>query len=543
MRFSEMWRASQKVYKEISFQSIFSFRSGGMLPQRGKGSVAQLVKNAQVNTLISKLLTVIFVGVFGLTIFMPFRFGSPVANSREVIFTGGVSAFLAVVLSLITVMGLQVSTSFVSSKTLDVLGPLPLSRRDISSIVFLCFVRIFDIPLVGSIVILLAAYAFAGGTLIGGIIAFVGIISTEVFALALTIGLARFFYSRVASGGGRSRWKGLLRIVFILVWILPSFGTYFVINFATQIAQSFASTVGVFASSSQLLLLAYPFCFGFLVSFANSSQNAGTSAPLLALGSSMGYSVLAYLALRWVMGSVRKIGAGGMITGAREIVKDTFVSPQAAWLGIIRKDLRVASRAPSYASLFLLPPLETALLALSFSSVGEVGFSASLGILVGVSLVTLVLPPMLLSIEGLASSYTRSLPLRKRTAISAKAVLSMLMYSSSLLILILVALYLRRNIFVVLTFGLIQMFSVAAAGLLELIISARKFWNEGFAIGNIYARLSTYITIIVPGLGIALIPVVAAVATYVLATSMTVWVYLGVAFAEFAVMLLIASRE
>jgi hypothetical protein len=542
LRFSELWHSSQKVYKEISFQSIFSFRSGGILPQRGRGSVEQLVKNAQINTLISKLLTTVFVAVFGFTIFLPFRFGSSSAVPPEVVFAGGVSAFLAVVLSLITVMGLQVSTSFVSSKILEVLGPLPLSRSDISSILFLCLVRIFDIPLAGSVVILLAAYAIAGGTLIGGVVALVGIIATEIFALALTIGLARFFYSRVTGGGGRSRWKGILRIIFMLVWILPSFGTYFVINFATQIAQSFASTAGVLTSASQLLLLVYPFCFGSLVSFANFSK-VNTFPLLLALCSSIGYSILAYSAFRWVIRSVRKLGTGGVITKTREIVKDTSVSPQAPWLGIIRKDLRVASRAPSYASLFLLPPLETAILGISFSSVGDIGFSASLGILVGVSLVTLVLPPTLLSIEGLASSYTRSLPLKKRTAIAAKAVLSMLMYTSSLLILILITLYLQRGIIIILTFGSIQMLSVAAASLLELVISARKFWKEGFAIGNIYARLSTYIAIIVPGLILALVPVVAAVAAFVYANSLTPWIYLGVALAEFVLMLLVASRE
>jgi len=547
LRFFELWTLAQKVYREICFQSVFSFRSGGMLPQRGRGSVEQLVRNAEVNTLISKVLTTIFVAVFGFTVFVPLRFGSYGGASEKVIFASGVSAFLAIVMSLIIIMGLQVSTSFVSSKVLEVLGPLPLSKRDISSIVFMCFVRIFDIPLIGSMVILLVAYFIAGGTLIGGLVSFVGIFVTEIFALALTIGLARFFYSRVANGGGRSRWKGFLRTLFILVWVLPSFGTYFVVSFATQIVQSFASATQVFASASQLLLLIYPFCFGFMASFASFSQNVSSLTLFLAAGSSIGYSFLAYYAFRWTVRSVRTIGAGGIITSVREIVKDTVISPQIPWLGIIRKDLRVASRSPSYASLFLLPPLETILLGIllggSFSTASATGFSAVLGILVGISLVTLILPPTLLSLEGLASSYTRSLPLRKRTVISSKAVLSALMYASSLLILVLIALYLRKSANTILTFGLIQLLSVIAASVLELVISARKFWREGFAVGNMYARLSTFVVILIPGLILAYVPVVAAVLAFEFATSMTAWVYLAVALLEFVMMLLIASRE
>jgi len=536
LRFTELWKLSQKVYREISFQSIYLFRAGAMLPQKGRGSITQLVKNASTNTRVSKILTTIFIAAFALSVFLPIKFGMLTPQTVETILAGGISAYLAIVLSLISIMGLQVSTSFVSSKILEVLGPLPLTKQDVSSIIFLCFTRMFDLPLISSIVILLALYLFIGGSAIGALILLAAVIVTEIFALALTIGLAKFFYSRVTSGSGHSRWKAMLRIIFMLVWILPSFGTYLVTNFSSQIIQSFAS-------ASQPLLLAYPFCFGFIVSFANFSQNTNSASLYIAVATSTAYTVLALFALRWVIHSIGKISVGATPRGARELVKDTLVSPKRPWLGIVRKDTRVASRSPSYASLFLLPPLETALLGLSFFSSSEIGFAAVLGILVGSSLVTLVLPPTLLSIEGLASSYTRSLPLTKRTVISAKAVLSTLMYVSSLLLLILVALLMGKDTILITTFGVIHMFGITAASLLELLLSARIFWKEGFAIGNIYARLSTYIALVIPGAVLAMAPVVAAVATYVLATQLTVWVYFAVAFVEFAVMALIVYKQ
>lgn len=535
MKFSKLWRLSSIMYKEISFQSIFSLRAGGALPRRGKNDIKTLIGNAEVSTIISKLVTTLFIAFFGFVVFLPLMSGTGSSYpTRELTAVGSISTFLAVVLFLISFMGLQVSTSFVSSKAIDVLTPLSLSKSDISHIVFLCFIKIFDIPLVASVMVLLLAYYFIGGSFLGGLAAFAGIIVTEAFALMLTVGLARFFYSRVAGGGGKSRWKTLLRFVFMLVWILPSFGIYFVVNFAGQIAQSFASLTQSFSSILQLLVLIYPFSYGYLVSFMTFSFQASYLTVALSVAACLGYFVLAAYCVKWVTRTVGRIGAGGISTALREVVKDTVVSPQVPWLGTIRKDLRIASRSPSYASLFLLPAIEAAVLAMSFSSFNEVGLSSTLGLLTGMSVVVLMLPPTLVSIEGLAASYTRSLPLKKKTLISAKTLLSTLTYAISLVVLFAVALYVGRSYFYILTFGAIHLFSVAAATMLELIILTNKFWKEGFAIGNIYARLSTYILIILPGLTVVMIPIIAAIVTFLLAQPLTLAVFLGTAVAEFA---------
>lgn len=536
MKFSELWRLSSIMYKEISFQSIFSLRAGGALPRRGKNDIKTLISNAEVSTIISKLVTTLFIAFFGFVVFLPLMAGTSSSYpTRELTAVGSVSTFLAVVLFLISFMGLQVSTSFVSSKAVDVLSPLSLSKSDVSRIVFLCFVRIFDIPLAASVTVLLLAYYFIGGSFLGGLAAFTGVIVTEAFALALTISLARFFYSRVAGGGGKSKWKTLLRFAFMLVWILPSFGIYFVVNFAEQIVQSFASLTQGFSAALQLLVMIYPFSYGYLVSFATFSYQVDYLTVALSAGACLGYVALAAYCVRWVTRTVGRIGVGGIGTALREVVKDTIVSPQVPWLGTIRKDLRIASRSPSYASLFLLPAIEATVLAMSFSSFSEVGLSSTLGLLTGMSVIVLMLPPTLVSIEGLAASYTRSLPLKKKTLISAKTLLSTLTYAISLIVLFIVALYMRKSYFYILTFGAIHLFSVAAATMLELIVLTNKFWKEGFAIGNIYARLTTYILIILPGLAVVMIPIIAALATFLLAQSLTLAVFLGIAVTEFAV--------
>src|SRR5208337_1435843 len=153
------------------------------------------------STLISKLVTTVFIAIFGFTVFLPmtgFIASSTPSAPRDVTIIGSVTAYLAVVLFLIIFMGLQVSTGFVSSKMSDVLGAFPLTKQDISSILFVCFLRMFDIPLIAAAAVLLSAYFLVGGSLLGGLLLLMATVITEIFALALIIGSAKFFYSRVA---------------------------------------------------------------------------------------------------------------------------------------------------------------------------------------------------------------------------------------------------------------------------------------------------------------------------------------------------------
>lgn len=535
MNFHETWRLSSKVYKEVTFQSIFSLRAGSGLPQRGKRDVKQLINSARTSTLISKLVTTVFIGVFGSIVFLPLTVMSSSAAHKELTIVGSVAAFLAVVLFLIAFMGLQVSTSFVSSKVVDILGPLPLSKQDISRIIFMCFIRIFDIPLIVAPVVFLAAYFYVGGSVLGGLVCLIAVAATEILALTLNISSARFFYSRIAGGGGKSAWQTALRFVFMLVWILPTFAAYVLVNFAGQVVQLIAYLTTSLSSLLQILVLIYPFSYGFLVSYATFPQTNYLTFGL-AVVSSIAYLFVTYYCLKWVTRTASTLSAGGIVRSLREAVKDTLIRPQTPWLGIIRKDLRVASRAPSYASLFLLPAMQTVILAISFSSISDVGLNSALGLLTGISMITLLLPPTLLSIEGLASLYTRSLPMKKRTLISAKTLLSTVTYIISLMVLSLVAIYQRRDYSFILTFGVINTFAIAAAIMLELTILTNKFWKEGFAVGNIYSRLSTYILIFIPGFALVLIPIIAAVVTFFMAQGLILQVFLAATLVEFAAM-------
>jgi hypothetical protein len=84
---------------------------------------------------------------------------------------------------------------------------------------------------------------------------------------------------------------------------------------------------------------------------------------------------------------------------------------------------------------------------------------------------------------------------------------------------------------------------VSAGIMLELTILTRKFWKEGFAVGNIYSRLTTYILILIPGFAIVLLPIVAAFVTFFFAENLVLPVFLLMASLEFAVMTAIVAHQ
>ncbi len=541
MKLSEQWRLSRTLYKEIAFQSIFSLRAGSSLPQRGRKDVNQIISSARMSTLISKLTTCLFIAVFALTLFLPLSLDAmPLNSPLELTFVASSSAFFAVVLFLIVFMGLQVSTSFVSSKAVDVLSHLPLTKKDASRIVFFSFIRIFDLPLVAGFVTFLTAYLFLGGSALGSFISLVAIGVSEIFAISLTVGLARFFYSKITGGGGRSRWQSLIRLAFILIWILPTFAAYLLISFAPNLVGSLNFVTEPYVL--QVLVIIFPFTYGFLLSVVTYNLNVGSLALGVAIASSVAYVIAAFFCFRWVADKVRTLGANAY-KRTREIVEDTVIKLQTPWLGIILKDVRVASRAPSYASLFLLPAIQTIFLAISFSS-AEMVLSTALGILTGISLITLLLPQTLLSIEGLGSTYTRALPLTRRTMISAKTLLTILTYLLSLLVLFVVASLMGRDFYFIMVFGLVHTFALASGVMLELVLLLNKFWSEGFAVGNVYSRLSSYLLILIPGFIVAIIPMAIAFLTFLFLTQdLVIGVFLVIAIIEFLLMSLVALSK
>lgn len=219
--FSKLWKISGTVYKEICFQSVFSLRLGAAFPRMDEARIEKIVSQTRASMAINKILITIFVAILGI---MPLGYWSIFVRDlnlpEEFAIASSVSVYLASLLFLLIMLGLQVTTSLMSTKAFEVLGALPVSRKEVSRIALLSFLRTFDIPMAAGLIIFPVAFTFFIGSILGGLAALFAVGITEAFSLALTLFLAKFFYSKIATSGGASKYQMTMRFIYILVWIL-----------------------------------------------------------------------------------------------------------------------------------------------------------------------------------------------------------------------------------------------------------------------------------------------------------------------------------
>ncbi|MBO3800025.1 MAG: hypothetical protein FGF52_03075 [Candidatus Brockarchaeota archaeon] len=516
MNNSELWQLSKKVYREIVFQSVFSFRTGGLLPQSPKDvgkNIESIAKNVEFNVVLNKVMMAFFIGFMsGFTFFSGVLF----KVDRELAAVCSVSTLLISILFIIVFMGIQVTTSFVSSRVTDILILLPFSRKDVSKILTMCFIRIFDIPLIAAVLIIPVAYGLSYGSISGALMVLWSVIITEVFALTISIALALSFYNKAVRGGGGSKLGILTRFFYMAIWIVPMFLMYMIFGFTTHIAEFVKS---IAQSIPYALAPLYPFSLGFLASLA-TFQTYNPNITILSIASSLIYFVLAVYSSKWLMEKIVGIGLGSTAAGARVIAGKVFIKIEEPWLGIVKKDLRIASRSPSYFSMLIMPILQTIILTFSLSSVlrsTNLNQSTipieyipfSLLIFPAISLLMiLILPPMLLSIENVAYSYTGSLPLKRKTVIIAKILLTSIIYFISSLTMILLIAVMRSHlltVFIVLN-GILTLSAIASIIIETIFVS--KILIQRLSSGNIYFKMIYYVLVAILFFLITMMPLI-----------------------------------
>jgi len=512
---SELWKISKKVYREIVFQSVLSFRTEGVLPQSPKDTrknIESIAKNIELNIILNKVIMSFFMGF--MSSFMFFS-GILLKADVELAAVCGVSTILISILFMIVFMGIQTTTSFVSSRIADILIPLPLSRKDVSKIIAICFIRIFDIPLVTAVLITPIAYGLSYGSILGALIVLLSVIVTEVFALTISIILALSFYSRVVKGGGGSKFGILTRFFYMTIWIIPMFLMYMIFSIAARIPELVKYLM---QKIPYALATLYPFSLGFLTSLA-TFQAYNPNTAILSIVSSSTYFALALYSFKWLVEKLIGIGLGSTATGSRIVAGKVFIKLEEPWLGIIKKDLRIASRSPSYFSMLIMPIIQTIVFTLSFSSVFPINLNQitipiesipfNLLIFPAISmLMILILPPMLLSIENVAYSYTGSLPIKRKTMIIAKIILTSIIYFISLLTMLLLFAVIAPSllpVFIVLN-GILT-FSAIASIIIETVFVSKTLVQK-LSSGIVYFKTIYYILIVILFLLIMMMPLI-----------------------------------
>jgi predicted permease len=520
LTWAECRAISRVVYDEFSFQSIYALKQGNTAVQlegkRGEEAVQKArARVAQSKGMVSFLLfMVISAGMLALTSTGYNALSS--ANGLQIppaeFTTSVIAGELLIIFSLLWMVGLQIAPTLLGSRVFPLMATLPLSRRDMERVGLLIYAKIFDAPALTAILYLPIALAIVTRDPLAGLLVVPGVVATVLIACAVSLITARFFLVRVSGSRGGTRTAILVRWLYLLAWSIPSLAITAFVSFSVEILSSLTQWEQTNPHAFQALLLLYPFPFAYLPAVAVypsfGSFFAVTQDPLLA-GFLAGYIALAVVSASWLrtapidMALLQPRSSRDTKEGSSDL---RVTTPAGA---ILRKDMRIASRTPGLAFLILLPLLDAFILGLSTVVASPSPKAAEAFAFAAVAVAAMLATffgPAFFATEVMGFSFTRTLPIPRRTLLFGKAALIFIIYvCASVLVMALVAAKLSQPIPFAL-FAAIELPGVLAAAFLELGVLFHRAERTGIPVATLYSGAWWATLIVVPGLIVAGLP-------------------------------------
>jgi hypothetical protein len=516
MGWREAGRWSSLAFRELSLQAIYAFRQGAIAPTVAP---SDLVRRAERRVLQGKLVVAATLGLLTAGAAVLARAGPAIVPGASIppgAYTVGiVTAILSLEVTFLWWTGLQILPTFLASRVVEVLTPLPIDRTTLRRILALLYLRLFDAP----IAMILTGTPVFFGLALGwetGVALVPAALCAVVFALALSLVTGRFFARRVVGsrgGGGRT----VVRWAYLALWVAPAFALVAFVTAAPSFFGALAPLAGGAPSVPGVLLLAaFPVPFSVFAAMAAPAPGRlglGPVGELLVVAAMAGYAALAGVAASWVYNSVGEVGRPALAPPAPAPNPEYRLRPQSPPWAVITKDLRLASRTPGFAFLVLLPVLDAlALGVLTYArAAAQAATSLALGAVTAAALLATFFGPAFFAIEVIAYSYGRTLPLAERSIVLGKTTLVASIYLvSAALVLGLAGLRIPAPV----AFGgfvAAELPSVVAATLLELGLLFRWARRRGTPVPNLYTGAWNAFVVTIPGLVVATAPLLADV--------------------------------
>lgn len=509
MKITEAWRLSLVPYKESVYKSLAEERGRMWWGAFGRNrfdkeaqSDLELTKRALRIAKFDKMI-VAAVNVIASTIpFASLFFGSSVFG-----LTSAISLSLAVTFGFTVLYAVQTLSSFVSAESSALLATLPLVKEDFSLITLFSFVRSVDYMLIGSILSQVLMVAYLTASPLASLVMLAMSVMNAVFAVAVALWFSRLFYRNLLRGG-RSKANTFLRLIFILMWGTLLLGIGLLFSLPWYIVPHLESTLlGLNQVSSLFFCILYPFSAGIVI--ANFVYPRITFSTFLVSSVAIaGYVILAGVAGKWTLETVKRMSHGTGINMARVPTKDFSIKTRSPLFGYVVKDLKTTSRNPATAFFLALPVLETVIVSLLITKFQLLRASTTLVATAAGGTFALFIPLALLSAEGTGLEYTKTLPVDAKKIIISKTLVTTVTYATVPLTLLGLAFTKQLTTPLALLIPYVIMLGITSASIVEI-----KLFLNSAAKGRI-AALVQDLEKLMAGVAIMLIPEAAYATAY-----------------------------
>ncbi|PVX25751.1 MAG: hypothetical protein CW716_07355 [Candidatus Bathyarchaeum sp.] len=469
MKLLEAWHLSRLPYKEVVFRSIAEERGrmwwGGFGRERLGGDAQndhELTKKALRIAKFDKSLVAVFNVLAAIMPFMAQFFGSPIIG-----LTSAIALSLAVTFGFTALYAIQTLTSFVSPESSALLSTLPLEQRDFSLITLFSFVRSVDYMVVGAIISQVVMVAYYTMSPVAVLVMFGVSVVNSVLAVAVSLWFSRMF-TRHMSRGGRSRGTTVLRMFFILMWGSLLMGVSLLISLPWYIVPSLEMMLlSPNQLSTTLFCFLHPFSAGVTIANITQPVTAG-SMSLIAAVSMIVYVVVAGVAGKWILTTVKRVSHGIDVKSSAATTTDFSIKTHRPLFGYVLKDFKIASRNPATAFFFALPVLETVIVSFMIANFEVLRASTLLVSTFMGGVFVLLMPLALLSAEGTGLEYTKTLPMNVNRIITSKTMIATLTYVPVPLVLLVMSFIKPLTSPLTLFIPFFVILSVASASIFEI---------------------------------------------------------------------------
>lgn len=437
----KIWQIAAKTRNELIFKSFLE-TSLGYSESSLEGDVEKALKkvlfNVKMNRIVLPIVFLIVIFALFLPILLFLEWLPESLNYPTLyIYFSLFSTYFVSIFTLFLIFGVMYSASLFTSKIYMLLSSLPLDKKELEAISLLSFIQIYDTLLLVSIAGYPILIIIITGDIMSALLIFILSTFNIMIAITVLVYLSKLFYTRVISMGG-TKLKSILRTLLVIAWGAIFFGIYF---FSSLAGVVLPYVIDFFVTTSNVgyitaLLLVYPFPFAYLI--ASYYTSTFTLSFYVSVIISLGYMLLAIIGVSKAANMLYRIAKGELITlptqpaekYKRFKIKLKITHPIVA---VIKKDIRLTSRKPSYAFIFAFPIIMSIIQIFPATRSTSAEPFLILMTLWGIAFPLLFFAIYFGGIDGQVSSYIRLLPISLKKIVIAKTIFFIIIYFLGLL--------------------------------------------------------------------------------------------------------------
>ncbi|NHJ13426.1 MAG: hypothetical protein EAX95_07100 [Candidatus Thorarchaeota archaeon] len=456
MKLSERWRIAGIIVRETRFKGQLEANPANLA--RVKENADLIGRRIKSSTRITSLVTTVIICTLAAV---------TIGSSALYVTLGelgprfaiGLSFFLLLSFVVIIFMNLTATTGFFSAGAMKLPATLPLSQKDLEGLTFMAFIRAFIIQIVVILTVAPLMILFFFGW-VPFLLALLACGATASLSIGSLVKLTKWFHVKSISTDD-SKVSAIVRIsaslgMAIGMILVFSFGSFMpaIIEIIGQLATSAGPEVYTG------LAIIFPFSYGILTSAMTQSVMFEQTTVLVALAAVGLYSLLAILSYQKTQGTLRAVALGNVATSTATKIRLAAVDIATPLRAIIRKDLKLATRNIGSVFVFVIPLFLLMMMIPMFWGWSQQEALRSRAVLVAVEYANIFGGIGIVSVlrfDAQGASIQEGLPIATTMTLEAKAVIALIPYLASMVILTLSLLFFPLILPVILLIPIIQL--------------------------------------------------------------------------------------